>query len=159
MKVNKKMNMLLKVLLMVTICISCGFFLSIGVSKDNVGAYTDDSEDTTGSTDLDVIIIDNKDYKKDRKGPVTFNHKKHAWEYKVFCWQCHHDYKEGENVWAAWGTTKKCSQCHNPIIEQGAAMKLKKAYHVNCKTCHKELAVFGEQPSEYRKCNRCHSAK
>ena len=159
MKINKKMEAFLKILLIITICISGGFFVSIGDSKDIVRAATDDSEGITGSTELDIIIIDNKDYKKDRKGPVSFNHKKHGWEYKIFCWQCHHDYKEGENVWSAWGTTKKCNQCHNPITEQGAAVKLKKAYHLNCKTCHKELAVFGEQSSAYRKCNRCHTTK
>lgn len=46
--------------------------------------------------DLEVITIDNKGYKKDRKGPAKFEHVKHAREYKISCWECHHEYKEDQ---------------------------------------------------------------
>jgi hypothetical protein len=46
--------------------------------------------------ELDVITIENKGYKKDRKGPAKFEHVKHAREYKISCWECHHEYKEDQ---------------------------------------------------------------
>jgi hypothetical protein len=35
-------------------------------------------------------------------------------------------------------------------------MNLQKAYHINCKNCHEELAKEKKNPGPYRKCYGCH---
>jgi hypothetical protein len=104
----------------------------------------------------DVIIIDNTGYKKDRRGPVTFTHKKHALDYRVSCWDCHHEYVDGNNAWVPWEATDSCDTCHDPVEKQDNAMKLQTAFHVNCKNCHKDLAKQNKKSGPYRKCLECH---
>ena len=143
--------------------------------------------------ELEVITIDNKGYKKDRKDPAKFEHVKHTREYKISCWQCHHEYKKDElneqpvqevkseqneqtvqneeglkkdkiipkelseeNIWSPWGKTKKCSECHDPQEKKDDVIKLQAAYHKNCKTCHLENRIFGNDVLAYRKCTGCH---
>ncbi|NLA75304.1 MAG: cytochrome c3 family protein, partial [Deltaproteobacteria bacterium] len=63
----------------------------------------------------EIIIIENNCYRRDRKGPVRFEHVKHARDYKISCWECHHDYdKDGINAWSPWEESKGCSECHDP---------------------------------------------
>ncbi|MBN1103223.1 MAG: cytochrome c3 family protein [Deltaproteobacteria bacterium] len=104
----------------------------------------------------DTLILDNKAYKSDRKGPVTFTHRKHAMDYRVSCWDCHHDYKDGKNLWSPWGETKQCAQCHDPKKSVDKVVNLQKAYHVNCKTCHQNLAAQKKKTGPHRKCLGCH---
>lgn len=113
-------------------------------------------KDMAGSRDLDVLMLDNDGYMKDRKGPVKFTHRKHASEYKVLCWDCHHDFKDGQNIWVAWGETKKCSQCHDPQKKEPTNIKLQKAFHNNCKGCHRELAKEKKRTGAFEKCTGCH---
>lgn len=105
---------------------------------------------------LDVIVIDNSGYKSDRKGPVTFTHRKHALDYKVSCWDCHHEFKDGKNVWAPWENTSPCSECHDPVKTQDKVWNLQKAFHVNCKNCHQDLAAKKMKTGPYKKCFGCH---
>ena len=108
----------------------------------------------------DSVVIENKVYKDDKKGSVKLSHKKHSAEYKVACTECHHEYKDGKNVWKEGDPVKKCAACHDPNKKQGKADKLKNAYHKNCKNCHKELAKA--DPSKnlpYKKCKDCHEKK
>jgi len=110
----------------------------------------------------DKVKIENKGYKKDKKGPVELDHKKHAVDYKIACADCHHKYEKDKNVWkgdaAKFDHVDKCSKCHdlNENTEQDGmkVMKLQNAYHKNCKTCHKEK---GKGP--FKKCNDCHAKK
>jgi len=69
----------------------------------------------------DEVTIENKGYKKDKKGPVKLTHKKHhdANGHNVACTDCHHDYKDGKNVWKDADPVKKCSECHNPLKKEG----------------------------------------
>ena len=143
--------------------------------------------------ELDVITIDNKGYKKDRKDPAKFEHVKHAREYAISCWECHHEYKKDQaeekpvkevkseekeetvkneesakkekalpkeltaaNIWSPWGITKKCSECHDPQEKKDDVIKLQAAYHKNCKTCHLEKRIYGDDVLAYRKCTSCH---
>jgi hypothetical protein len=102
------------------------------------------------------IMIENKGYKSDKKGPVKFAHKKHSTDYKLACTECHHDYKDGKNVWKDTDPVKKCSACHNPEKKQGNVDKLQQAYHKNCQGCHKEKHP---DKAPYKKCNDCHQGK
>jgi len=108
----------------------------------------------------DEVTIENKGYKKDKKGPIKLSHKKHSEEYKVACTDCHHDYNDGKNVWKEGAPVKKCSECHNPLKKDGKIKKLQNAYHRNCKNCHK--AYIKEHPdanAPYKKCTKCHQKK
>lgn len=128
----------------------------VGISVGSIGA----SSDKKGESDLNVIIIDNEDYDRDRKGPVTFTHRKHALDYKIQCWECHHDYNnEGINIWNPWGETLKCKECHDASEAIDKAVKLQTAYHINCKNCHKTMAKENKKTGPYRNCLTCHQKK
>ena len=108
----------------------------------------------------DEVTIENEGYKKDKKGPVKLTHKKHSEDYKVACTDCHHDYKDGKNVWKDTDPVKKCSECHDPVKKQGNAKKLQLAYHANCKNCHKDLvAKDSSKKAPFKKCTECHEKK
>jgi hypothetical protein len=116
-------------------------FLSVGV--------------LTAADVADEIMIENK-YKDDKKGAVKLTHKKHSVDYKVACTECHHEYKDGKNVWNDKMPVKKCKECHDVEKKQGNADKLQLSYHKNCQTCHKELK--GKE-APWKKCADCHSEK
>lgn len=103
----------------------------------------------------DVIVIENKVYAADKKGPVTFNHVKHNKEYKIACIQCHHLYQDGKNLWKEGDRADKCVVCHDPSEEKDKATKLQNAFHKNCRDCHKEVSKEGKE-SPYIKCADCH---
>ncbi len=105
------------------------------------------------------ICIQNKGYKKIKKGPVEFSHRKHQVDYKIACTECHHNYENGKNVWKEGDPVKKCHQCHNPLKKQGKVLKLQIAYHKNCKGCHRELAKAHKKHGPYKKCSKCHAKK
>ena len=105
---------------------------------------------------LNLILLNNQGYKKKRKGPVKFTHKKHVYQYGVVCWDCHHDYQDGQNVWVPWGETKRCRQCHDPKSKEHNKIMLQKAFHFQCKGCHKDLAKKKMKTGAYRKCGGCH---
>ena len=107
----------------------------------------------------DENMIENTGYKKDKKGPVKLTHKKHSEDYKVGCTECHHDFKDGKNVWKEGDPVQKCSACHDPLKKQGKTKKLQNAYHRNCKNCHKKLKKEGKETGPFKKCNDCHAKK
>lgn len=103
------------------------------------------------------MMIKNEGYKPDRKGPVIFSHLNHAEDYEVSCMQCHHQYRDGENVWIEGDSVKKCVACHSPVENRGRVKKLSIAFHKNCKTCHRNLAREGiSKDAPYKKCTDCH---
>jgi hypothetical protein len=108
----------------------------------------------------DEIILDSDVYETNRKGPVTFSHTDHAEDYELECIQCHHDYKDGKNIWKQGDPVKKCSACHDPLKSKGKTKKLSVAYHKNCKGCHKRLVIEqGSTDAPYKKCYDCHELK
>lgn len=107
----------------------------------------------------DEISIENKGYKKDQKGFVHFSHKKHHMDYQVACTECHHDYKDGKNIWKEGDPVKKCVDCHNQNKSEGKIKKLQLAFHSNCKDCHKEAKKAGKKNAPTTKCNDCHAKK
>lgn len=110
----------------------------------------------TASDFPEEIVIDGKNYKKDIKGPVNFSHSKHATDYGVECTECHHEYKDGANVWNAGDEVKKCEQCHNVDKTEGNVKKLMLAYHKNCQDCHTEKSKEGKKTPNKTKCEECH---
>ena len=107
----------------------------------------------------DEIYIENKIYRTDRKGPVWFSHIEHAEGYVEACEECHHEYKDGQNIWHEGQPVKKCSACHDPSKRQGKVRKLYIAFHKNCKGCHQKLAREGDTNAPYKQCTDCHEKR
>lgn len=105
------------------------------------------------------IVISNKVYKPDRKGPVWFSHSEHTENYAAACDACHHEYEEGKNVWAEGQPVRKCFTCHDPSKSKGKVKKLNIAFHKSCKGCHKKLAAEGGTDAPYRQCTDCHAKR
>ncbi len=132
-----------------TAAVEAGTEKAAGISEGKI-------EQQGGGRNLDVILLNNQGYKKKKKGPVEFTHKKHAYDYKFLCWDCHHDYKEEQNIWVPWGETRECSQCHDPKNKESNKIMLQKAFHLQCKGCHRDLLKIGRKAGEDRKCGGCH---
>ena len=118
-------------------------------------AGAEKSKESASSSNLDVIIINNDDYKSKRRGPVSFSHLKHAREYGVSCWDCHHEFEDNVNVWVPWADTGRCADCHDPKGDE-EMVGLQKAYHVNCRNCHQALAEQNKKTGPHRGCFGCH---
>ncbi len=115
----------------------------------------------------EVMEIQAKLWKTHTKGPVKFEHKKHAEEYKIKCENCHHVYENGKNVWKEGDKVQKCMECHNePTIkgekklpEDKQKLNLKLAFHNNCQGCHRDLKKKDKE--KYSKipttCIKCHT--
>lgn len=109
-----------------------------------------------------TLSPEGKGYKKVKKGPVLFKHKEHAEKYKIACTECHHNYKDGKNVWKEGDPVRPCSECHKMKTVKKAGKKvykLQSAYHKNCKNCHKALGKEGKKTGPFKKCNQCHEKK
>ena len=111
--------------------------------------------ETEASESVDEIIIENQGYTEDKKKPVKLSHKKHAEEYEIACDSCHHVYQEGENTWKQGDPVEKCAACHDPVEDQGNVIRLQRAFHKNCRDCHKQVALEGRE-APYKKCTDCH---
>ena len=79
---------------------------------------------------------------KKRKAAVTFNHEAHVKNANGKCNTCHHK-------WDGKGEPHSCFKCHG-CKKKGNAPKAMKAFHKNCKGCHKKM---GKGPT---KCKECH---
>jgi hypothetical protein len=133
-------------MLTLSLCFLTGFmFIAVGV--------------LTAADVPDEVKIENPGYKSDKKGAVLLSHKKHQVDYKVACIECHHDYKDGKNVWKEGDPVKKCIECHDTNKKQGKIDKSQNAFHKNCKDCHKEQTKAGKKNAPYKKCNDCHQKK
>ena len=94
---------------------------------------------------LTIQKIDNEGYSRKLKGPVVFTHQAHK---MVACIKCHHT-----------GDYEKCSECHLQETED-EVVKIKLAFHRNCKGCHKALKKEDEESkAPYRKCKGCHAKR
>ena len=105
----------------------------------------------------DEIMIDNRGYKPERKGPVNFTHLNHAEDYEIACSDCHHVYEDGKNSWEDGDPVEKCIKCHDPVENRDEVKNLRLSFHKNCKNCHRKLAQEGiSEDAPYRKCAECH---
>ena len=140
--------------------------MAVGISAGFVSCTKDTTKKAESAADMamnvstdhefDLITIENEGYSKDRKGPVKFNHVRHALNDKILCWECHHDYTDKKNNWSPWGTTERCVECHMPSEDMENVPNLQKAYHLNCRNCHKTLEGPQKKNAPYRTCYGCH---
>ncbi|MBI5570790.1 MAG: cytochrome c3 family protein [Desulfomonile tiedjei] len=105
----------------------------------------------TKAPDKDIVIESKDVFTAKKKTPVTFSHEKHK---EAKCDACHHEYKDGKNVWQEGQEVKKCSACHK-LKAEGKVVKLEKAYHDNCMGCHKEMKKEKKKTGPVA-CGKCH---
>lgn len=107
----------------------------------------------------DVIVINDSIFKSPKQGPVNFTHLKHTVDHKLQCTQCHHgDGGKGSNTWKEGDPVKLCSACHG-LKKDGKKEKLEKAFHDNCKTCHKDYNKAQGTKGAPTACKDCHAKK
>lgn len=114
----------------------------------------------------EVIIINSSLYKKHTMPLVKFNHQAHFDDYGIDCLDCHHIYKNGENVWED-GDETSCEVCHNeptvknekrlPLPQQKLNLKL--AFHNNCIGCHRKYNHENNTQAAPITCQGCHTIK
>ena len=84
------------------------------------------------------------------KGTVTFNHSKHTAD---GCKKCHHKAKDGK-------AEIKCGECHKKKKDtvEGDPIPSKKAFHKQCKGCHKKVVKKDETKKGVVPvtCKECH---
>jgi hypothetical protein len=105
----------------------------------------------TKAPEQDIVIHSKDVFKEPKKGPVTFSHAKHK---ELKCTECHHEYKDGKNVWQEGQEVKKCFVCHK-LEAQDKIVALQKAYHDKCQTCHKKLKKEKKKTGPTA-CSKCH---
>jgi len=145
-----------KSFLIIVLCLSAGYVAAASILRNTALAQSKQVEDVQGPADMDIITIDHKDYESERQGPVQFTHRKHALVYGILCWDCHHVYKDGKNLYLPWGKTQKCEECHDPSGKQENVIGLEASFHQNCKNCHKKRDIYQGEPRAYENCNKCH---
>jgi Class III cytochrome C family len=108
----------------------------------------------TKMPEQDITIHQSDVFKSFMQGPVKFSHEKHK---ALDCTACHHEYKNGKNVWTKGQEVKKCSACHK-LKANGKVVKLKNAFHNRCIKCHKAMKKEGKKAGPTA-CNKCHQKK
>jgi hypothetical protein len=104
--------------------------------------------------DKDLTIDTQGVYEKKTKSPVVFPHVKHK---ALKCIDCHHEYKDGKNVWQEGQEVKKCGACHKDKAQE-KVLGLKEAFHKQCDGCHKQMKKDKKQTGP-TSCTKCHPPK
>jgi len=114
------------------------------------------------------IVLDNQSVFTSRSRPaVEFPHMRHLDDAGIECSECHHLFKDGENIVDEMELYEgadgvKCSACHKN--EVGFRYKpdldptkrtLRQAYHKMCTGCHRQLNKENEEAGSVT-CGGCH---
>jgi hypothetical protein len=99
----------------------------------------------------DMAFVDNDMFENPRRPPAVFRHDDHNEFAKIEeCNGCHHVYDEnGRLAEDESSEDQLCSDCHE-LEASGRQPVLMKAYHTNCKGCHKA------QKDGPLMCGQCH---
>ena len=99
----------------------------------------------------DMAFVDSDAFENPRRPPAAFRHDEHNELAKIEeCNVCHHVYDEtGRLVEDESSEDQRCSDCHE-IEVSGRQPALMKAFHTNCKGCHKA------QKDGPTMCGQCH---
>ena len=101
----------------------------------------------------DMKYVDNKVFDKPTRAPALFEHDAHNEASGVEdCSECHHVYEDGKIVEDESSEDMSCADCHQ-LSSSTNPVPLRRAFHKNCKGCHREL---GAGPIM---CGECHQNK
>jgi len=86
----------------------------------------------------DMRIVDNSAFTKAERVPSVFRHDEHNETAQIeACDECHHVYENGTKLADESSEDQMCSDCHE-LESEDRKPSLIKAFHLNCKGCHKE---------------------
>ena len=93
----------------------------------------------SGYSQEDMRYISAEPFVKPRRPPAIFDHDAHNEKAGLEeCYVCHHLYDEnGKLLEDESSEDQACSDCHE-LARSGNKPALMKAFHDNCKGCHKE---------------------
>ena len=98
----------------------------------------------------DMVVIDNSVFENPQRPPAVFKHDEHNELAQIEeCNECHHVYEEGKRLEDESSEDQRCAECHE-LHDVGDKPGLVKAFHTNCKSCHRE------QKREPLMCGQCH---
>jgi hypothetical protein len=99
----------------------------------------------------DMQFVSAEAFVKHRRPPAVFRHDEHNESAGIEeCYICHHVYDEvGKLVEDESSEDQNCAECHG-LTRYGNKPALMKAFHANCKDCHKE------QKKGPLMCGQCH---
>ncbi|MBF0398263.1 MAG: cytochrome c3 family protein [Desulfobacterales bacterium] len=100
----------------------------------------------------EIINLNNKELGIHKRPIVNFPHALH--EKNIKCQRCHHEYDAfGTNIAGEDG--RKCSECHKISKSKSNNVPLKRAFHLQCKTCHIKMKKEGKYNPPVS-CGQCH---
>ena len=99
----------------------------------------------------DMVFIENDVFENPRRPRTVFRHDEHNELARIEdCNACHHIYDDnGSLVEDESSEDRRCSDCHE-LVASGRKPPLMKAFHLNCKGCHKA------QKNGPTMCGQCH---
>ena len=110
-----------------------------------VSAYSQEDE---------MLVVDNKVFENPQRPAAAFRHDEHNENAAIEeCNICHHIYEDGKLLEDESSEDQLCSECHD-LTASGNQPALRKAFHINCKGCHKKNGkgpiMCGECHKKYR---------
>jgi hypothetical protein len=98
----------------------------------------------------DMEQVDNSVFENPQRPPAVFRHDEHNEKAAIdACNVCHHVYEDGQLLEDESSEGELCADCHG-FEDDGSQPGLEKAYHLNCKGCHRQA---GQGPLT---CGECH---
>jgi hypothetical protein len=93
----------------------------------------------SGHCQEDMRYVSADPFVKPRRPPAVFRHVEHNELAQIEeCYVCHHVYDDnGQLVEDESSEDQSCADCH-ALARSGNSPALMKAYHANCKGCHKQ---------------------
>jgi cytochrome c553 len=87
----------------------------------------------------DMRFVNADAFENPQRPPAVFNHDEHNELAQIEeCSECHHVYdEEGNRLEDESSEDQSCAECHE-LEASGRKPALMKAFHTNCKGCHKE---------------------
>jgi len=144
-KDRKKISPFIVTIMSLILLLGGSFWMSQADEKKCVS--TEQTEPPTGELLLTSPF-------KMKKPPMKFDHGKHVAD-KIACTECHHVYEDGKNVWHQGDVVQPCCACHMEKTENNVP-SLERAFHTNCRDCHRDLQKEGKVSGPYKKCTECH---
>lgn len=86
----------------------------------------------------EMTVIDNSVFENPQRPPAVFEHDDHNEKAGIEeCMACHHVYEDGVLDEYESSEEQLCSECHESKASENK-LPLMKAFHKDCKGCHKE---------------------
>lgn len=87
----------------------------------------------------DMVVVSSDAFENPQRPPSVFRHEEHNQKAEIEdCNECHHVYgDDGKRLEDESSEDQRCAECHESEAS-GRKPALVKAFHTNCKGCHKE---------------------